>query len=249
MDGATVLCTKNTFVDVEATEEASGSCAQERPQSAPPLLWTPESPSSANERCLTPEPVYDAARVSSVPCPIPLPFLGASSTVLCIKNTFVHVEGTEEAFGSCSQERPQTVPPLLSTPESLSSANEGGLTPVLVVSRVSSVSVPIPLSFLVAPSAMPAAVFEPIPNVGSLAHTRGTCRPCAFWHKPLGCRDEFLCVFCHHCEDGEHDRRKRRKAMVVATLQKGRKEKKIRAELGQQRDEVRQHAGSSCGVM
>ena len=196
MDGATVLCTKNTFVDVEATEEASGSCAQERPQSAPPLLWTPESPSSANERCLTPEPVYDAARVSSVPCPIPLPFLGASTTVLCIKNTFVHVEGTEEAFGSCSQERPQTVPPLLSTPESLSSANEGGLTPVLVVARVSSVSVPIPLSFLVAPSAMPAAVFEPIPNVGSLAHTRGTCRPCAFWHKPLGCRDGFLCCAC-----------------------------------------------------
>merc|ERR1712003_371546 len=62
----------------------------------------------------------------------------------------------------------------------------------------------------------------PIPppsySVGSAGHADGTCRPCAWNRKPLGCVKGSSCEFCHLCEEGELKRQKldKRNALKAA---------------------------------
>merc|ERR1712039_762143 len=49
------------------------------------------------------------------------------------------------------------------------------------------------------------------------AHAAGICRPCAWFHTAKGCRTGTSCDFCHACGPGELKRRKRMKAILLAT--------------------------------
>merc|ERR1719330_38502 len=50
---------------------------------------------------------------------------------------------------------------------------------------------------------------------GSALHDIGKCKPCAFLHRPIGCANGALCVFCHLCAPGEKKRRQRSKLEAV----------------------------------
>lgn len=52
-------------------------------------------------------------------------------------------------------------------------------------------------------------------SVGSADHAKGTCRPCAWFHKPQGCANGRDCRHCHLCDEGEIKSRKQSK---VASL-------------------------------
>lgn len=61
-------------------------------------------------------------------------------------------------------------------------------------------------------SAMVQALGSPeMPTVGSQAHDRGRCKPCAFSWKPEGCQGGVDCPFCHLCDSGEKTRRRKTK--------------------------------------
>jgi hypothetical protein len=51
---------------------------------------------------------------------------------------------------------------------------------------------------------------DEMPNVGSLGHEIGRCKPCAFIHTK-GCADGVDCKFCHLCEPGEKKKRSKEK--------------------------------------
>jgi hypothetical protein len=59
-----------------------------------------------------------------------------------------------------------------------------------------------------------------LPSVGSALHGSGTCRPCAWFHKPGGCLNAQACAHCHLCPEGELKNRKRVKenAMRVGAI-------------------------------
>lgn len=62
---------------------------------------------------------------------------------------------------------------------------------------------------------------SPAPSIlPSSAHGRGVCHPCAWFHTAAGCRQGFLCGFCHECPDGELKRRKKEKKSLVKTLRR-----------------------------
>jgi len=48
-------------------------------------------------------------------------------------------------------------------------------------------------------------------SVGSALHELGSCKPCAFVHRPAGCADGTACQFCHLCGPGEKKRRQKQK--------------------------------------
>jgi len=59
---------------------------------------------------------------------------------------------------------------------------------------------------------------QPPPNTpshGSVLHEQGTCRPCAWFHKPGGCKNGKECGHCHLCPEGEIKARKRTKQTVM----------------------------------
>lgn len=59
---------------------------------------------------------------------------------------------------------------------------------------------------------------QPPPNTpshGSVLHEKGSCRPCAWFHKPGGCKNGQECGHCHLCPDGEIKARKRAKQTVM----------------------------------
>lgn len=50
-----------------------------------------------------------------------------------------------------------------------------------------------------------------LPSVGSAGHAHGSCKPCAWIHKPSGCTNGYNCRHCHLCPPDEVKRRKREK--------------------------------------
>jgi hypothetical protein len=52
-------------------------------------------------------------------------------------------------------------------------------------------------------------------SLGSEAHIKGTCNPCAHFHSRKGCTNAGLCSFCHHCPPGELKRRQKAKKRLM----------------------------------
>jgi hypothetical protein len=48
-------------------------------------------------------------------------------------------------------------------------------------------------------------------SVGAALHSTGQCRPCAWFHKPGGCKNGKACLHCHSCHQDEMRIRKREK--------------------------------------
>merc|ERR1719193_1029936 len=49
------------------------------------------------------------------------------------------------------------------------------------------------------------------PSKGSELHASGQCKPCAWFWKPQGCRNDQNCQHCHLCPEGELKERKKNK--------------------------------------
>jgi hypothetical protein len=57
-----------------------------------------------------------------------------------------------------------------------------------------------------------------LPSLGSLNHASGTCSPCGFFYKG-GCSQGTECKFCHLCEEGSIElKRKMKRKIVKATF-------------------------------
>merc|ERR1712039_927982 len=56
---------------------------------------------------------------------------------------------------------------------------------------------------------------------GSVLHFQGTCKPCAFFWKVVGCKYGTECEFCHLCDADERKRRNKEKRMAMHALQSG----------------------------
>eukprot|EP00747_Dinoflagellata_sp_TGD_P166115 gnl/TRDRNA2_/TRDRNA2_188398_c0_seq1.p1 gnl/TRDRNA2_/TRDRNA2_188398_c0~~gnl/TRDRNA2_/TRDRNA2_188398_c0_seq1.p1 ORF type:complete len:404 (+),score=70.74 gnl/TRDRNA2_/TRDRNA2_188398_c0_seq1:83-1213(+) len=52
-------------------------------------------------------------------------------------------------------------------------------------------------------------------NPGSMLHSSGKCRPCAWYWRPGGCENGQECQHCHLCESGAVKQRKKEKAMMM----------------------------------
>lgn len=51
------------------------------------------------------------------------------------------------------------------------------------------------------------------PSKGSVLHALGQCKPCAWFWKPDGCRNDQNCKHCHLCPEGELKERKKARRM------------------------------------
>merc|ERR1711920_1025169 len=58
-------------------------------------------------------------------------------------------------------------------------------------------------------------------STGSVLHFQGTCKPCAFFWKVVGCKYGTECEFCHLCDADERKRRNKEKRMAMHSLQAG----------------------------
>jgi len=56
-----------------------------------------------------------------------------------------------------------------------------------------------------------------VPSVGSVEHSQGSCRPCAWHWKTEGCVNGVTCLYCHLCSKDELKKRKKEK---IAKLRK-----------------------------
>ena len=54
-----------------------------------------------------------------------------------------------------------------------------------------------------------------LPSVGSRLHGSGQCKPCAWFWKAEGCRNESACGHCHLCPMGEAKARKQAKLAII----------------------------------
>merc|ERR1719215_2437895 len=74
----------------------------------------------------------------------------------------------------------------------------------------SNVPRPLALADLVAP--------QPC-SKGSVLHFQGTCKPCAFFWKTVGCQHGTECEFCHLCNADERKRRNKEKRVALHAMQ------------------------------
>jgi hypothetical protein len=58
-------------------------------------------------------------------------------------------------------------------------------------------------------------------NAGSVGHSIGDCRPCAFFWKAGGCSNGVDCPFCHLCDSGEKKRRQKEKKQALKESSQG----------------------------
>ena len=86
-----------------------------------------------------------------------------------------------------------------------------------------------------APSWTASDAIDALPSIGSRLHGSGQCKPCAWFWKAEGCRNEAACGHCHLCPLGEAKARKQAKlAMIRAKAQEGENELKpeVNGQLG-----------------
>ncbi|CAE7428416.1 unnamed protein product [Symbiodinium natans] len=63
-----------------------------------------------------------------------------------------------------------------------------------------------------------------LPSVGSRLHGSGQCKPCAWFWKAEGCRNESACGHCHLCPMGEAKARKQAKLAIIRSKVQGQTE-------------------------
>merc|ERR1712060_435236 len=65
-----------------------------------------------------------------------------------------------------------------------------------------------------------AELVSPQPSSkGSVLHYQGTCKPCAFFWKVVGCKYGSECEFCHLCDADERKRRNKDKRIAMHAMQ------------------------------
>jgi len=89
-------------------------------------------------------------------------------------------------------------------------SNRGALEEVVSVPLPPAAPRPLALAELVGP--------QPC-STGSILHYQGTCKPCAFFWKVVGCQYGSECEFCHICDADERKRRNKEKRMAMHSMQ------------------------------
>lgn len=69
------------------------------------------------------------------------------------------------------------------------------------------------------PLALAELVVPQSHSKGSALHFQGTCKPCAFFWKLVGCQYGSECEFCHLCDADERKRRNKEKRMAMHAIQ------------------------------
>jgi len=82
--------------------------------------------------------------------------------------------------------------------------------PMCMVPMPSDVRLAGPPRITGSAASAPRALLE-LPSAGSLGHSSGHCRPCAFLHTK-GCENGLACQYCHICGPEERKHRRREKA-------------------------------------
>lgn len=62
-----------------------------------------------------------------------------------------------------------------------------------------------------------------LPSLGSSSHSVGKCKPCAFFHREVGCANGAACSFCHLCDSGEKQKRRKQKYAAMQARQMGKR--------------------------
>eukprot|EP00930_Biecheleria_cincta_P000097 TRINITY_DN1001_c0_g1_i3.p1 TRINITY_DN1001_c0_g1~~TRINITY_DN1001_c0_g1_i3.p1 ORF type:complete len:227 (+),score=38.43 TRINITY_DN1001_c0_g1_i3:89-769(+) len=102
---------------------------------------------------------------------------------------------------------PGLAPPLVAPPASLLSEVEADSEPDVVHSSACSTA-DTETDQVLGSADVGILGSEALPTVGSLKHSLGICKPCAFVFKEgPGCTSGVECTFCHLCEPGEKKRR------------------------------------------
>lgn len=92
--------------------------------------------------------------------------------------------------------------------------------PVVKMNRVSLDEVlPPPAAVAPRPLALAELVDLQPSSKGSVLHFQGTCKPCAFFWKVVGCQYGSECEFCHLCDADERKRRNKEKRMAMHVMQ------------------------------
>lgn len=159
---------------------------------------------------MLPEPVRTSTsepRIARFPEPLPAPIL---STTPCLPPTLEETKEARHISGlsadNCNlNSKPESLdassepnPPEEASQElkngSMEVLSAGDDTQVPSPSRASTMSTDVPTLS--------------IPSEGSVFHSDGRCKPCAFFYKD-GCKSASNCKFCHLCDEGEKKRRAR----------------------------------------
>jgi len=72
----------------------------------------------------------------------------------------------------------------------------------------------VPPPLLQGPTCGAYAVIDGVPpqgSVGSALHGTGACKPCVWFHKPVGCANGWACRHCHSCPEGANRERRKTK--------------------------------------
>jgi len=77
-----------------------------------------------------------------------------------------------------------------------------------------------------APSWTASDAIDALPSIGSRLHGSGQCKPCAWFWKAEGCRNEAACGHCHLCPLGEAKARKQAKLAMIRAKAQGDEELK-----------------------
>jgi len=198
----------------EALSDASTS-ASEHGDLSGELSWVDMGMdyTSAREVVTLPPPLTPC--VSSLPTPPPPPAhmpLEVPSSPLALQTpsptcTYATSMSRQQfaARGPRASEHP--APTLLATLGSFAALSAWSAT----CDRSSRHGTEKPLMTGRAQASEPETMLGELVSAGSVLHELGTCKPCAFFHRPAGCTDGSACKFCHLCELGEKKRRQKQK--------------------------------------
>jgi hypothetical protein len=117
---------------------------------------------------------------------------------------------------------PVPVGPLATTPSTLAPGLSIPADAAVSAAPSESAQAPLPVKVLRLGDMMPEppCLGSPErPTQGSSNHHLGTCKPCAFVGKPGGCQSGVECKFCHLCEPGEKQRRRKGRQLVQKAVQ------------------------------
>eukprot|EP00443_Scrippsiella_acuminata_P030374 CAMPEP_0115298250 /NCGR_PEP_ID=MMETSP0270-20121206/68165_1 /TAXON_ID=71861 /ORGANISM="Scrippsiella trochoidea, Strain CCMP3099" /LENGTH=380 /DNA_ID=CAMNT_0002715929 /DNA_START=54 /DNA_END=1196 /DNA_ORIENTATION=- len=115
-------------------------------------------------------------------------------------------------------------PPLMAPPPSFAApffvATVPPPPPPAAPALLASIAAAADTPSIVSSSAELALGSAELPTTGSAGHWRGTCKPCAFMYTK-GCENGVACLFCHLCDAGEKQRRKRDKRAFQMAARRG----------------------------
>eukprot|EP00929_Paragymnodinium_shiwhaense_P002924 TRINITY_DN103259_c0_g1_i1.p1 TRINITY_DN103259_c0_g1~~TRINITY_DN103259_c0_g1_i1.p1 ORF type:complete len:419 (-),score=66.45 TRINITY_DN103259_c0_g1_i1:244-1329(-) len=132
----------------------------------------------------------------------------SGSHEVTVKNTFVHLEDVNDIpVISHSHSSPDVLS--RSPPDSVYADSDGQGSPAQLLQTADAHAEFDELDDDDDDDDLSEYAFERLPSVGSVAHTEGRCKPCAWFWKAQGCKNGSDCRHCHACPMDEIRNRKK----------------------------------------